>query len=83
MFFFLVKVKVALFALESKGPINTPLFVFFFMHQVLIKFKISLLRVLSYLLGGFPWGRVRGFLYLGIFLGGEVFVRLINQPVHS
>ena len=52
-FIFLVKVEVAL---ESKGPINTPLVVFFLFIQVLIKFQISLLRVLFYLLGGFPWG---------------------------
>ena len=48
--------RVALFALESKGPVNTPLVVFFSFIQVLIKFQISLLRVLPYLLGGFPWG---------------------------
>ena len=48
--------RVTLFTLESKGPINTPLVVFFSFVQVLIKFQISLLRVLSYFLDGFPSG---------------------------
>ena len=44
-FLFLVKVEVALFALKSKGPINTPLVAFFSFIQVLIKFHISTSRV--------------------------------------
>ena len=39
--------KVALLALESKGPINTPLVVLFSFIQVLIKFQIPLLIVIS------------------------------------
>ena len=85
-FLFLIKVEVSFFDLESMGLYIPPSCSLLKISSSLIIFQISLFKsslLFSYLLGGFPWGRVRGFSYLGGFLGGEVFVRLINQPVHS